>query len=216
MPNDAALMGEVTTGTVDSFAPVRITRTWSAAARVIAAEEHHRSATFLQEGAAQSRRAALVEQWQDDLRGVVARFSGVELLEHLWAVGISWRDVARLVGVSVPAVQKWRRGEGIATANLLKIAGLVAVIERLRRNLISEPVSWLEMPLREGVALSALDLLADGRTDLVLELASDEYSTAQVARVLDEYEPRWRETLVDGAFETFRAADGVISIRPRI
>jgi hypothetical protein len=33
--------------------------------------------------------------------------SAVELLKHLGDLGFAWRDVARLAGVSVPAVKKW-------------------------------------------------------------------------------------------------------------
>jgi hypothetical protein len=32
-----------------------------------------------------------------------------EMLRELAELGFAWRDIARLVGVSVPAVQKWRR-----------------------------------------------------------------------------------------------------------
>ena len=47
----------------------------------------------------------------DDGTLAADRESGLELLTELNAEGISWRDLARLAEVSVPALQKWRRGE---------------------------------------------------------------------------------------------------------
>lgn len=36
------------------------------------------------------------------------------MLSDLAELGFAWRDIARLVKVSVPAVQKWRKGgEGL-------------------------------------------------------------------------------------------------------
>src|SRR5262249_61234902 len=36
----------------------------------------------------------------------------LEMLDELADLGLAWRDIARLIDVSVPAVQKWRRGAG--------------------------------------------------------------------------------------------------------
>ena len=38
-----------------------------------------------------------------------AKASVVTMLGELGDMGFAWRDLARMVGVSVPAVQKWRR-----------------------------------------------------------------------------------------------------------
>lgn len=128
---------------------------------------------------------------------------------------MAWRDVARLLRVSVPAVQKWRRGEGMSGANRLRLARVVAALDMLKQYLISEPVSWLEMPIKEGVALTRLDLLVGNRFDLALELVSDGDEPIVVDPILDEFDPTWRESRVDTAFELFVADDGVVSIRPR-
>jgi len=161
------------------------------------------------------RRQELQRKWMDAQRAA-AMADGSTLLGKLSDAGMAWRDVARLVGVSVAAVQKWRRGEGITGANRLKLAGIVAVLQCLHEEMINEPVSWLEMPVHAGVALTSVDLMAAGRYDLVLELADGEHSPAETTiAVLDEFDPHWRDTRVDETFEVFVADDGIPSIRPR-
>jgi hypothetical protein len=40
----------------------------------------------------------------------LAGAGGKALLNELAELGFAWRDIARMVGVSVPAIQKWGRG----------------------------------------------------------------------------------------------------------
>ncbi|MDN5731039.1 MAG: hypothetical protein L0K41_06295 [Yaniella sp.] len=142
-----------------------------------------------------------------------ARQSTHDLLSELRSWGFAWRDVARIVGVSVPALQKWRKGASQSSTNRLKLAQFVALVEYVEHELlINDVASWLEMPIRTGVHLTALDLLAENREVLVIELASEQ---ATPEKVLDEFEPEWREKLVDNAFEVFTASDGSKAIRPR-
>jgi hypothetical protein len=128
---------------------------------------------------------------------------------------MSWRDVARVLGVSVPAVQKWRKGGEITGVNRYNLARLAAVLDLIADHLVLEAVSWLEMPIRHDVSLTRMDLLASNRHDLVLELVSDEASSTTPVAVLDAYDPAWRENLVDRAFEAFEAGDGRMSVRPK-
>lgn len=173
----------------------------------------HRQVRDLHESSASLRRGALVEDLEARQQEAAAR-DGVELLAILSDSGLAWRDVARLAGVTVPAVQKWRRGEGMSGARRLTLARIVALLDILGEHFISDPASWLEMPVKEGVALSRLELLIDGRFDLVLLLIADGTAPAvEVDRVLDEHDPDWRSSLVDDQFESFLADDGVVSIR---
>ncbi len=99
-------------------------------------------------------------------------------------------------------------------ARRLALARIVAFLDILEEHFISDPASWLEMPVKDGVAISRLELLAQSRFDLVLLLIADDTAPAvEVDRVLDEYDPDWRSTLVDDQFESFLAGDGVVSIR---
>lgn len=215
MPNESDLIGDVRTGGVAPFSNVQITRTESAP-RLAEVADLVRTVRDLGPRTTELRRAALTNRWEELQRAAVSR-DGRTLLAELGDAGLAWRDVARLAGVSVPAVQKWRRGEGITGANRLKLAGIVALLTYLRDTMIHEPVSWLEIPIRPGVAVTPLDLLAARRYDLVLELASDEYASSVETRteVLDEFDPAWRTTRVDEQFEVYVASDGIPAIRPR-
>lgn len=212
MPNESDLIGDVRTGGFAPFSNVPLTRTESAVAQVA---DLVRTVRDLGPRTAELQRAMFLNRLEELQRAAVTR-DGRTLLVELGDAGLAWRDVARLVGVSVPAVQKWRRGEGITGANRLKLARIVALLTYLSDNMIDEPASWLEIPVRPGVAVSKMDLLIAGRYDLVLELASDEYSSVETTiDVLDEFDPDWRTTRVDEQFEVYIASDGTPAIRPR-
>ncbi|MFE3748252.1 hypothetical protein ACFXO5_23775 [Bacillus subtilis] len=137
------------------------------------------------------------------------------MLEELSDLGFAWRDIAKIARVSVAAVTKWRRGERVTESNRRRLAEVLALVDMLTDRMIDEPVSWLEMRQRDNVALTAMDMFAAGRSDLVLELASDYTDGVALDAAFDAFEPNWRETRVDDAFETFVADDGVVSIRPK-
>jgi hypothetical protein len=142
-----------------------------------------------------------------------AKAASHEALAQLSDEGFAWRDVARVLRVTVPAVTKWRKGAGTTGQNRLAIARLLALLDMLADRSIVEPASWLEMPLLDGVSLTGLDLLSAGRFDLVLELASAHPGDQTSYAVLDEFQSDWRTALVDGRFEPFTAEDGAVSIR---
>lgn len=144
-----------------------------------------------------------------------ARCAPTQALEQLSNYGFAWRDIARVVGVSVPAITKWRKGAGVTGENRLKIARLLALIDMLSDRFIDEPASWLEMPIADGVGMSRMDLLGRGRYDLVLALASTHTGDGTVESVLSETDTNWRDNLVDNAFESYVAEDGAVSIRPK-
>lgn len=144
-----------------------------------------------------------------------ARMAPAQLLETAADYGFAWRDIARVVGVSVPAITKWRKGAGVTGENRLKIARLVALTDMLEKRFIAEPVSWLEMPITEGVALTSMDILERGRYELVLDLASSHTGDGTTDYVLNEIDPNWRNNLVDNTVESFVAEDGVVSLRLR-
>lgn len=136
-----------------------------------------------------------------------------DLLGLLGDEGLAWRDVARLVGVSVPALRKWRHGEPSTGENRLKVARVLAICELLgEKAMISDAASWLEMPLVDGVPINGLDLLAAGRSDLLFRRALHHDADPEV--ILDEAEPDWRSTY-RGAFELFVADDGLPGLRLR-
>lgn len=141
-----------------------------------------------------------------------ARSSAKEILDSLADLGFAWRDLARLLQVSVPAIQKWRRGEGATGENRRKIASLLAACDLVSVQYgIQEVASWFEMPIQLGVPVTPIDLWSSGRSDLVFDFASGHTESEQI---LNAWEPSWRDRF-QSDFETFRARDGQPSIRQK-
>lgn len=132
------------------------------------------------------------------------------MLGELADLGFAWRDVARLVGVSVPAVQKWRKGEKASGSNRMKLAGFLAACDIISNHyLVEEIASWFEMPLSSSAPVTPIDLYAKERVDLVFEFAS-QHSDPEA--ILSQVDPEWRERYRSD-FEVFEASDGHQSIR---
>lgn len=166
---------------------------------------------FNHEDAAGLHRETLFREWQitSAARGKAAPSA---LLEELSDLGFAWRDVARMLGVSVAAVQKWRRGDGVTGANRLKIASLLAVCDMATAHYgISEVASWFEMPLVSGCPITPIDLYSQERPDLVFDYASGHSDPEQA---LTDFDPEWRERY-RSSFEVYEAADGALAIRPK-
>jgi hypothetical protein len=141
----------------------------------------------------------------------LAKRSAQELLADLADGGFAWRDIARLVGVSVPAVRRWRQGELPTGQNLLTIARLVGFVAILRDDhLVTSVASWLEMPLVYGSSVTGIDLAAAGRYEDLLDLAANHERSAQ--SVLDRWQPDW-QSRYGSEFEIFTAPDGEAGIR---
>lgn len=135
-----------------------------------------------------------------------------DLLQVLADQGFAWRDIARMLGVSVPAIQKWRKGEKSSGENRHRIASLVAAQDLIAsKGRIQEIESWFEMPIAEGIPVTPIDLWAAGETFLVLEYASGHLDPEEA---LTRFDPSWR-TAYESPFETFRGEDGHMSIRSK-
>jgi transcriptional regulator with XRE-family HTH domain len=125
--------------------------------------------------------------------------------------GLGWSDIARLVGVSVQALRKWRGGEPATAEHRLAVARLAAFLDLLEDELINDPAGWLELPLVAGYSPRHLDLYRAGRMELLFELAGLRITPEQA---LDEFAPDWRRRL-RLEHEVFEASDGQLSIRRR-
>jgi transcriptional regulator with XRE-family HTH domain len=138
--------------------------------------------------------------------------SPIALLNELADMGFTWRDIARLVGVSVPAVQKWRKGERLSGDNRRKLAGLIAACDLVASHFyVDDVASWFEMPIHESAPVTPIDLWAAGEQMLLFETASRHLTGEEV---LDRFQPEWRERYASD-FETYLASDGELSIRMR-
>lgn len=126
--------------------------------------------------------------------------------------GLGWSDIARLVGVSVQAVRKWRRGDAVTGENRLAVARLVALLDMLSSEIcVQDPAGWLEIPVIEGYALRHLDLYRLGRADLIFDLA---HLRLPPEAAMAELTPEWRQRYAL-EHEVYEAEDGQRSVRRR-
>lgn len=138
-----------------------------------------------------------------------AKASVETMLGELADLGFSWRDIARLIKVSVPAIQKWRKGEKASGDSRKKLASLLAACDLISTHyMVAEIASWFEMPL-SSAPITPVDLYAADRADLIFEFAGGHVDPEAL---LTEFEPDWRERYRSD-FETFVAGDGNHSIR---
>jgi transcriptional regulator with XRE-family HTH domain len=132
-----------------------------------------------------------------------------DLLDDLHELGFAWRDIARMVGVTVPALQKWRRGQRPSGENKSAIAGLLAACHLIQeRYLVEDLASWFEMPVVPGYPVTPIEMYARGGRVLVFDHASGHASPEEV---LDVYEPDWRSQY-SSPYTIYRAEDGHLSI----
>jgi hypothetical protein len=166
----------------------------------------------LHEDTSALHQSALVNEWKR-LTNLRARTAPAALLQELADLGFGWRDIARMLRVSVPAVQKWRRNGGVSGPRRRSIASLLALCDLVReRYMIQEIASWFEMPISEEAPVTPIDLYAEERVSLLLDYASGQGSDSE--QLLNAYDPTWRERFRSD-FEVYREADGNMSIRPR-
>lgn len=148
----------------------------------------------------------------DSRSDAVARRSPARLLDELADWGFSWTSVARVLGVSIPAVRKWRQGNPLSGENRRNLARLVAFVDVLHDDyLISDGASWLDMRLAES-NFTGIDVLAAGRAHELMQFAAGHIGSRDL---LDSAIPTWKDTL-DDRFEVYEAPDGERAIRIRV
>ncbi len=127
----------------------------------------------------------------DDRTSAKAIASADTLLDELSADrGLTWAEIARLSGVTVSAVRKWRAGESTSSDNRRALARLAAFLDLLEEvGPVGDAAGWLGMRLKEHHTATAADLYCDGHADDVLEYARGHLSAGDV---LDHWNPDWR------------------------
>ena len=104
--------------------------------------------------------------------------------------GLGWSDIARLCGVSVSAVRKWRSGGSLSPERLRALAKLAAFLELLEQSgPTGEPTRWLMMPLVEGHTVSAAELYHAGLEEDILEHAQGHLTLVDM---LSHWNPDWQ------------------------
>ncbi|MCA2302725.1 hypothetical protein JF770_04075 [Mycobacterium intracellulare] len=134
------------------------------------------------------------------------------MLSDLADLGFSWRDIARMVGVSVAAIQKWRKGEKVTGPNRHKLASLLAACDFIISHLLAEDVAqWFETPIIDGAPITPIDIWSEGNYLVLFEYATQHMTPEQA---MNEFRPDWRERF-RSSWETFEAGDGNLSIRAK-
>jgi hypothetical protein len=127
--------------------------------------------------------------------------------------GLGWSDIARLVGVSVPAVRKWRHGGDITSARLQNVARLVAFLGMLEDEEIRDPAAWLDLPLDDPgdavppVSATKKQIYINGGVIDLLEYAKRHISSEAL---LSRASVSTRRNTVSN--RVIKAPDGILSI----
>lgn len=135
-----------------------------------------------------------------------------EMLTNLYDSGFSWRDIARLLDVSVAAVQKWRGGTKMTVKNQVKLRNFLAGYDMVASHKVGVDIaSWLDIPIVPKVPITPMDLWSFDNPVLFFENALAE--DVDPERILDEYDIDWRPKYRDDGFETFTDSTGNVAIR---
>jgi len=113
------------------------------------------------------------------------------LLEELSAErGLGWSEIARLCGVSVSAVRKWRAGESMSSDSRRSLARLATFLDLLHEvGPVGEPAGWLNMRLSDQATVTAADLYIAGHPQDLLEHAQGHL---EIEQLLERCAPDWR------------------------
>lgn len=134
------------------------------------------------------------------------------LLEELSEMGFAWRQIAEMLGVSVPALRKWRSGDRPTGENRRQVSQLLAFVQMLRDDhLVFEPASWMEVPLSRDAPITPVDLYAFGKLRVIHDLAAEKIGPEAA---LDAVDPEWRERYRTD-WEIAAGEDGQPVIRPK-
>lgn len=148
----------------------------------------------------------------NELTAYALRAEPVELLNSLADKrGLAWSQIARLVGVSVPAVRKWRQGGSVSSEKRRRVAELSAFFDLLDKLPVGDAASWLESSFSGGeTMLTGLDIYQTQNGPLaLLEFAGQRISLHEM---LDQQLPGWRRDHAHDGLKVVRMADGHLSI----
>jgi hypothetical protein len=135
----------------------------------------------------------------------------IQLLDELTDErGMSWTHIAKLVGVSVPTLRKWRNGGSITGENRGRLARLAAFLEMLEVLNVQDPASWLEMPLWDKVPLTPLDVYVTVGPQRLLEYAGGHLDGP--SQLLDELDPDWQGRYLDSGYRVNEGPDGYLVV----
>lgn len=189
--------------------PLSLPQTWTITEKITWAEWHRERLDDETKRARETHRAALGATIEYRARAHQKR-RVTDVLADLSGAGLAWRDIARVIGVSVPAVRRWRQGESPTAENRDAIARLAALMEALTGLGVEDAATWLELPIDPAAPVNGLDLAAERCFEDLCELARGHVTGAEL---LDARMPDWRSHY-RREYEVFRAEDGELGLRP--
>lgn len=162
--------------------------------------------------AVDTHQSKYLDEWQLRVKTHSER-SHDEMLSSLWNSGLSWRDIARLLKVSIASVQKWRAGDKMAPKNFARLRDFVAAYDTIAAHKPGVDIaSWIDVPILSDVPITPRDLWTDADASTFLEYALGDL---QPEAALDLFEPEWRQRYRNDGFDTFLGDDGQLSIRAK-
>lgn len=198
-----------TTTCETTTSPSYVNRDWAttrAFNRIWAGEVHNRIAEAteqLESTHAHSLRMAAQRYLRRDAKEVL------RILAAEYA--FTWIDLGRMLGVSVPAIRKWRMDGRISGENHSKLAYLLAFAEILRNRGVSA-ASWMSVPVVPGYTVAPKHLYCQESAAALLDLACD---GRDPEHLLNEIEPDWRNKYDDHGYTVARFDDGTYGIVSR-
>jgi hypothetical protein len=159
-----------------------------------------RLANEIHETAKDALRSSLGATLATVVREGLRKETSVLLDEIATKFGLAWVDLARMTGVSVPAIRKWRLSGGATPDNHERVAQVWAFLSALD-DLVPEP----------GFTVTARHLWEPSTSAILLDLAAETVSTTVV---LDELHHNWREQYATKDELVF-LADGSVAIARR-
>lgn len=155
--------------------------------------------------AIEDHQSKYISEWQQRVKSHSER-SHEDMLTSLWASGLSWRDIARLLEVSVAAVQKWRSGEKMTPKNFARLRDFVAAYDMVAAHKPGIDIaSWLYVPIVTDAPVTPLHFWSKGDAEGFFEYALGDLAPEAA---LDRFDPDWRARYRDDGLETFEGADG--------
>lgn len=153
-------------------------------------------------------------EWLAEAAAGNTRRSVINLLTELSEDrGVTWSDIAAALGISVPALRKWRKNvSGATPENHRALAELVAFFGVLAK-IVDSPARWMSMPLVDGFNVTPFDVYTREHAAKLLDLAAGNAGVTPTG-VLDSIAPGWRDRW-RSEYEVFEAADGELSMRRR-
>ncbi len=162
--------------------------------------------------AVDTHQSKYLDEWQQRVKKHSER-PHEELLSSLWDSGLSWRDIARLLKVSIASVQKWRSGDKMAAKNFARLRDFVAAYDTVAAHKPGVDIaSWLDVPILSAAPITPRNLWTDGDPSTFFEYALGDL---QPEAALDVFEPEWRQRYRNDGFDTFVGDDGHLSIRAK-